>query len=97
MSEFEKVKVMVEIIEDVLTLEDILRGYMNENELADVEQDEVENRMIWDRIMQDCYVQDMIRSQENVWCVESLHEYEGWPVVDESQVVWTDCSGYWYN
>ena len=28
---------------------------MNKNELADVEQDEVENRMIWNGIMQDCY------------------------------------------
>ena len=39
MSEFEKVKVIVEIIEDALTLEDRLRGYVDKNELADLEQD----------------------------------------------------------
>ena len=97
MSEFEKVKVIVEIIEDALTLEDKLKGYMDKNNMADVEKDEVENRMIWNGIMQDCYAWDMIRSQENDWYVESIQTYGGWPVVDKSQVVWTDCSGYWFN
>ena len=61
--------------------------------MADVEKDEVENGMIWNGIMQDCYAWDMIRSQGNDLYVESIQTYEGWPVVDESQVVWTDCSG----
>ena len=52
--------------------------------------------MIWNGMMQDCYVWDMIRSQGNDWYVESIHTYEGWPVVDESQVIWTDGIGYWY-
>ena len=43
MSEFEKVKVIVEIIQDALTLEDKLRVYMDKNELADLEQDGVGN------------------------------------------------------
>ena len=46
----EEVKVVVEIFKDVLTLEDKLKGYM-----ADVEKDEVENRMIRNGMMQDCY------------------------------------------
>ena len=54
MSEFEKVKVIGEIIKDALTLEDKLRGYMDKNELAGLEQDRVENRMIWNGITQDC-------------------------------------------
>ena len=37
---------------------------MNKNEMADVKQDEVENIMIWNGIMQDCYTWDMIRNQE---------------------------------
>ena len=96
MSEFEKVKVIVEIIEDALTLEDKLKGYMDKNELADVEQDEVENRMIWNGIMQDGYTLDMIRNQEKEWYVESIQTYRGRPVVDESEVMWTDDIGYWY-
>ena len=94
MTQFEKVKVIGEMFEDMLILEDELKGYMNKNDLADVEQDEVDDRMIWNGIMQDCYAWNMIRSQENDWYVDSLQIYEGWPVVDESQVVWTDCSGY---
>ena len=54
MSEFERVKVIVEIIQDALTLEDKLRGYMDKNELTGLEQDRVENRMIWNGITQDC-------------------------------------------
>ena len=41
MSGFEKVKVIVEIIEDALTLEDKLRVYMDKNEPADLEKDGV--------------------------------------------------------
>ena len=97
MNGFEEIKVIVEIFKDVLTLEDKLKGYMNKNNMADVEKDEVENRMIWNGIMQDCYAWDMIRSQGNEWYLESIQTYEDWPIVDESQVVWKDCSGYWYN
>ena len=39
----------------------------------------------------------MIRGQDEEWYVESIQTYGGWPVVDESQVMWTDCFGYWYN
>ena len=69
---------------------------MDKNELAGLEQDKVENRMIWSRITQDCYTWDMIRNQEEEWYVESIQTYGGWPVVDESQVMWTDDIGYWY-
>ena len=54
MSGFEKVKVLVEIIEDVLTLEDKLKGYVNKNTLDSMEQDDVKDSMIRNRIMQDC-------------------------------------------
>ena len=77
MSGFEKVKVIVEIIEDVLTLEDKLRVYMDKNELADLEQDGVGNRKIWNGIMQDCYTWDMIGNQEKEWYVESIQPYGG--------------------
>ena len=96
MSEFEKVKVIVEMIKDALSLEDKLKGYMDKNELADVEQDEVENRMIWNGIMQDCYTWDMIGNQEEEWYVESIQTYGGRPVMDESQVMWRDDIGYRY-
>ena len=69
---------------------------MDKNELADVEQDKVENRMIWNGIMPDCYTWDMIRNQEKEWYVESLQTYGGRPVVDESKVIWTDDIGFWY-
>ena len=95
-SECEKVKVILEIIKDTLALKDKLRGYMDKNELVGLEQDRVENRMIWNGIMQDCYKWDMIRNQEEEWYVESIQTYGGWPVVDESQVMWTDGIGYWY-
>ena len=52
MSEFEKVKVIGEIIKDTLTLEDKLKKYMDKNDLAGFEQDGVENRMIWNGITQ---------------------------------------------
>ena len=39
MSEFEKVKVIVEIIKDALPLEYKLKGYIDKNKVADVEQD----------------------------------------------------------
>ena len=55
MSEFKKVRVIVEIIEDVLTLADKLKGYMDKNKLANVEQYKVENRTILNGITQDCY------------------------------------------
>lgn len=94
---FEDVKVIVAIFKDTLTLENKLKGYMNKNTMADVEKDEVENRLIWNGIMQDCYAWDMTRSQGNDWYVDSIQTYKGWSVVDDSQVVWTDFSVYWYN
>ena len=39
MSGFERVKVLVEIIEDALVLEDKLRGYVNKNNQDNMEQD----------------------------------------------------------
>ena len=87
MSGFERVKVLVEIIEDALVLEDKLKGYVNKNNLDNMEQDELEDSMIWNGIMQDCYTWDMIRSQANEWCVESIQVYEDWPVVDRCQKV----------
>ena len=96
MSGFEKVKVLVEIIEDALVLEDKLRGYVNKNNQDNMEQDELEDSMIWNGIMQDCYIWDMIRSQTSEWCEESMEVYGDWPVVDRCQsVVWRDCSDYW--
>ena len=96
MSGFERVKVLVEIIEDALVLEDKLRGYVNENNQDNMEQDELEDSMIWNGIMQDCYTWDMIRSQTSEWCEESMQVYGDWPVVDRCQsVVWRDCSDYW--
>ena len=96
MSEFEKVKVIGEIIKDPLKLEDKLRGYMDKNELTGLEQNGVENRMIWNGITQDCYTWDMIRNQEEEWFVESIQTYEGRPVLKESEVMWTDDIGHWY-
>ena len=96
MSEFEKVKVIGEIIKDALRLEDKLRGYMDKNEIAGLEQDGVVNRMIWNGITQDFYTWDMIRNQEEEWYVESIQTYGGRPVVDESKIMWTDDTGYWY-
>ena len=52
------------IIEDALTLEDKLRVYIDKNELANLEQDGVGNRKIWNGITQDCDTWDMIGSQE---------------------------------
>ena len=46
--------------------------------------------------MQDCYTWDMIGNQEEEWYVENIQTYGDRPVVDESQVMWTDGSGYWY-
>ena len=59
MSEFEKVKVIVEIIQDALTLENKLRVYMDKNELADFEKYGVGNRKIWNGIMQNCDTWDI--------------------------------------
>ena len=64
--------------------------------MAGFEQDRVENRIIWNGITQDCYTWDMIRNQEEEWYVESIQTYGGRPVVDESEVMWTDDIGYWY-
>ncbi len=94
MSEFEKVKDIGEIIKDALTLENQLRGYMDKNELAELEQEGVENRMIWNGIRQDCNTWDIIRNQEEEWYVESIQTYGGRPVVDDSTVMWTDDIGY---
>ena len=65
---------------------------MTENDLADVKQNVMEKRLIWEKIKQDCYTWSRIRSQDNDWCVESIQAYGDWPVVDEGQVVWRDCS-----
>ena len=74
-----------------LKLEEKFRVYMIENELDVVQeyvgQHEVVNNTLWDCIMQDCYVWDKIRRQENDWCMEDLEIYENWPVVDCNQVV----------
>ena len=63
-SEFEKVKVIVDIIEDALTLEDTLRVYRDKNESADLEKDGVGNRKIWNGITQNCDTWDMTGNQE---------------------------------
>ena len=48
---------------------------MDKNELTGLEQDRVENRMIWNGIMQDCYTWDMIRNHEEEWYGESVPTY----------------------
>ena len=44
-----------------------------------MEQDEVENIIIWNGILQDFYTWDMISNQEKEWYVESIQTYRGWP------------------
>ena len=39
---------------------------MDKNELADVEQDDVENRIIWNGTMKDCYIWDMIPASQGL-------------------------------
>ena len=41
---------MVEIIEDVLAMEHELEGYMNENDLANMEKDYMNNDIVWGKI-----------------------------------------------
>ena len=78
-----------------MALEDELKGYVNKNNLNNIEQDEVEDSMIWNRIIQDCYTWNMIRSQANEWCEDNMQMYGDWPVVDGCQVVWRYCYDYW--
>ena len=61
-----------------------------------MEKDRVGNRKIWNGITQDRDTWDMTGNQEEEWYVENIQTYGDRPVVDESQVIWTDCFVYWY-
>ena len=90
----EKVKLIVEIIEDALALEYELDNCKNKKDMDSVEQDDLE--IIWEKIRQDYNTWSEIRRQGNDWCVNSIQVDGDWSVVDRSQVVWRECTNYWY-
>ena len=89
----EKVKLIVEIIEDALALEYELDSCKNKKDIKSLEHDDLE--ITWEKMKQNNNTWNEMWSQGNDWCMDSIQVYGDWPVADGCQVVWRYCSNYW--